>query len=122
VGVFAALGWWSAGFGVKRVSICAGPFRGVEELDTAQAIHPISSLQFSLWERGPVDSGALAWCRHHGAAFSPFSPLGRGFLTGKVTADTITDGDARASHPRFTPEAMEQNFACRAGASRGRPE
>jgi aryl-alcohol dehydrogenase-like predicted oxidoreductase len=84
----------------------------VEELDRAQAIHPVASLQseFSLWERGPVDNGVLDWCRDHGAAFIPFSPLGRGFLTGQVTRETITEGDMRATNPRFSDEAMEQNL------------
>jgi aryl-alcohol dehydrogenase-like predicted oxidoreductase len=61
----------------------------------SHAIHPVASLQseFSLWERGPVDNGVLDWCRAHGAAFIPFSPLGRGFLTGQVARETITDGD-----------------------------
>ena len=60
----------------------------VEELEAAQAVHPVASLQseFSLWERGPVDNGMLAWCRDHGAAFIPFAPLGRGFLTGRSHA------------------------------------
>lgn len=85
----------------------------VAELDAAHAIHPVASLQseLSLWERGPVGNGVLDWCREHGAAFIPFSPLGRGFLTGQVTRETITKGDMRASNPRFAPEAMEQNFA-----------
>ncbi len=85
----------------------------VEELEVAQAIHPVASLQseFSLWERGPVENGVLAWCREHDAAFIPFSPLGRGFLTGQVTRETITDGDMRGSNPRFSEEAMKQNLA-----------
>jgi aryl-alcohol dehydrogenase-like predicted oxidoreductase len=85
----------------------------VDELDTAHAIHPVASLQseFSLWERGPVESGVLDWCRDHGAAFIPFAPLGRGFLTGQVTRETITAGDMRGTNPRFAAEAIEQNFA-----------
>jgi len=85
----------------------------VEELVAAQAIYPVASLQseFSLWERGPVENGVLDWCREHDAAFIPFSPLGRGFLTGQVTRETITDGDMRSSNPRFTAKAMEQNLA-----------
>jgi aryl-alcohol dehydrogenase-like predicted oxidoreductase len=85
----------------------------IEELDAAQAIHPVASLQseLSLWERGPMRNGTLAWCREHDAAFIPFSPLGRGFLTGQVTRETITAGDMRGSNPRFTDEAMEQNRA-----------
>ena len=85
----------------------------VEELETAHAIHPVATLQseFSLWERGPLENGVLAWCRAHGAAFLPYAPLGRGFLTGRVTRETFTTGDIRAANPRFTPEAMEQNRA-----------
>ncbi len=85
----------------------------VEELDAAHAIHPVASLQseLSLWERGPIDNGVLDWCIEHGAAFLPFSPLGRGFLTGQVTRETISEGDMRSTNPRFAPEAMEQNFA-----------
>ena len=85
----------------------------VEELETAQAVHPVASLQseLSLWERGPLDNGVLAWCRDHDATFIPFAPLGRGFLTGQVTRETITAGDMRGSNPRFTEEAMEQNLA-----------
>ncbi len=85
----------------------------VEELEVAQAIHPVASLQseFSLWERGPVENGVLAWCREHDAAFIPFSPLGRGFLTGQVTRETITDSDMRGSNSRFSEEAMKQNLA-----------
>jgi aryl-alcohol dehydrogenase-like predicted oxidoreductase len=85
----------------------------VEELETAQAVHPVASLQseLSLWERGPLDNGVLAWCRDHYATFIPFAPLGRGFLTGQVTRETITAGDMRGSNPRFTEEAMEQNLA-----------
>ena len=85
----------------------------VEELEAAQAIHPVASLQseLSLWERGPFENGVLAWCRDHDAAFIPFAPLGRGFLTGQVTRETITAGDMRGSNPRFTDAAMEQNLA-----------
>jgi aryl-alcohol dehydrogenase-like predicted oxidoreductase len=85
----------------------------VEELAAAHAIHPVATLQseLSLWERGPVADGVLAWCREHRAAFIPFAPLGRGFLTGQVTRETISAGDMRASNPRFAPEAMEHNLA-----------
>jgi aryl-alcohol dehydrogenase-like predicted oxidoreductase len=84
----------------------------VEELTAAHAVHPVASLQseFSLWERGPIVNGVLAWCREHDAAFIPYSPLGRGFLTGRVTRDTITAGDIRGSNPRFSEEAMAQNL------------
>jgi aryl-alcohol dehydrogenase-like predicted oxidoreductase len=107
-------------WGAMAAVVAAGKARAigmseatVEELSAAHAIHPVATLQseFSLWERGPVDNGVLEWCRDHGAAFIPFSPLGRGFLTGQVTRETITAGDMRASNPRFAPEAMDQNLA-----------
>ncbi|HEY1539780.1 MAG TPA: aldo/keto reductase [Solirubrobacteraceae bacterium] len=107
-------------WGAMAEAVAAGKARAigmseasVEELDAAHAIHPVASLQseFSLWERGPVANGVLDWCRRHDAAFIPFSPLGRGFLTGHVTQATITEGDMRATNPRFAPEAMDENVA-----------
>jgi len=60
----------------------------VEELEAAQAVHPVATLQseLSLWERGPIDNGVLAWCSDHDAAFIPFAPLGRGFLPDRSRA------------------------------------
>lgn len=84
----------------------------VDELDKANAIHPVATLQseLSLFERGPL-ADVLPWCRDHGAAFIPYSPLGRGFLTGQVTRETVTKGgDMRENNPRYTEEAMEENF------------
>lgn len=96
----------------------------VAELDEADAIHPVAALQseLSLFERGALDD-VLPWCREHGAAFIPYSPLGRGFLTGQVTRETITrGGDMRAGNARYSEESMEQNFQlvdrCRAVAER----
>lgn len=85
----------------------------VEELEKANAIHPVAALQseLSLWERGPLANGVLQWCREHDAAFVPYAPLGRGFLTGAVTRASITERDMRFTNPRFTAEAMEANFA-----------
>lgn len=85
----------------------------VEQLEAAHAIHPVASVQseLSLWTRDALEDGVLRWCADHGAAFIPFSPLGRGFLTGAVTAASFDDADFRASNPRFTREAMEQNLA-----------
>lgn len=85
----------------------------VEELDRAQAIHPVASLQseLSLWTRGPLDD-VVPWCREHDAAFIPFSPLGRGFLTGAITSrTTFGEGDFRGRNPRFTAEAVDANQA-----------
>ncbi len=85
----------------------------VGELERAQAIHPVASVQseLSLWTRDAIDDGVLAWCAAHGATFIPFSPLGRGFLTGAITAASFDDGDFRAKNPRFTAEAMAANLA-----------
>ena len=96
----------------------------VAELETAQAIHPVSSLQseLSLFERG-AQADVLPWCIEHGVAFIPYSPLGRGFLTGQVTRETITrGGDMREHNPRYSEENMEHNLAlvdrCREVAER----
>lgn len=85
----------------------------VEQLEVAHAIHPVSSVQseLSVWTRDPLENGVLQWCLAHGAAFIPFSPLGRGYLTGAVTADSFDDADFRARNPRFTREALAQNLA-----------
>ncbi|TQS45497.1 aldo/keto reductase [Cryptosporangium phraense] len=65
-----------------------------EQAAEAHAIHPVSAVQseFSLWMRDPLDSGVIDWCARHGAAFVPYAPLGRGPLTGAVTAADTDDG------------------------------
>jgi aryl-alcohol dehydrogenase-like predicted oxidoreductase len=85
----------------------------VAQLEAAHAIHPVASVQseLSLWTRDALDDGVLAWCAEHGAAFIPFSPLGRGFLTGAISAASFDDDDFRARNPRFTREALAQNLA-----------
>ncbi len=82
------------------------------ELDRAHAVHPVATVQseLSLWTRGPL-SDVLPWCEAHGAGFLPFSPLGRGFLTGTLSPGSLDAGDFRARNPRFTPEAMAANSA-----------
>ena len=84
----------------------------VEELGRAHAIHPVASLQseFSLWTREPL-ADVLPWCRDHGAAFLPFSPLGRGFLTGALADRTegFATGDFRSGLERFQDDAMAAN-------------
>jgi aryl-alcohol dehydrogenase-like predicted oxidoreductase len=84
----------------------------VDELEQASAIHPVAALQseLSLWTRGPLDD-VLPWCRDHAVAFVPFSPLGRGYLTGTLTGASFEGLDFRATNPRFTPEALEANTA-----------
>jgi aryl-alcohol dehydrogenase-like predicted oxidoreductase len=111
---------------------------GLSEVTVAQAeeahtVHPVAAIQseLSLWTRdalgvktgdgavsdagyagvsgdGPGD--VVGWCAANGAAFVPFSPLGRGFLTGAVTAASFEDGDFRGSLPRFQEGVLEQNL------------
>lgn len=83
---------------------------GIDELERAYAIHPVAAVQseLSLWTRDPLDE-VVPWCAEHGAAFVPFSPLGRGFLTGTITKARFEEGDFRSSNPRFTDEAIEAN-------------
>ncbi|HEX7247686.1 MAG TPA: aldo/keto reductase [Actinomycetota bacterium] len=83
---------------------------GTDELERAHAIHPVAAVQseLSLWTRDALDE-VVPWCTAHGALFVPFSPLGRGFLTGTITDAGFEPGDFRASNPRFTDEAIEVN-------------
>jgi aryl-alcohol dehydrogenase-like predicted oxidoreductase len=83
-------------------------------LRRAHAVQPITAIQneYSLWTRGPETNGVLAACEELGIGFVPYSPLGKGFLTGAMGKDTkLEKNDFRAMLPRFTPEAMEANEA-----------
>jgi aryl-alcohol dehydrogenase-like predicted oxidoreductase len=80
----------------------------------AHAVHPLAAVQseYSLWTRDVEQNGVLAACEELGIGFVPWSPLGAGFLTGKIDANTpIAATDFRAASPRFTPEAREHNLA-----------
>ena len=80
----------------------------------AHAIHPVTAVQseYSLWTRDVEANGVLAACEELGIGFVPWSPLGAGFLTGKIDANTdIVATDFRAASPRFTTEAREHNLA-----------
>lgn len=115
-----------AGLGLSEVS--------VPQAEQAHAIHPVSAIQseLSLWTRDPLgDDGAddagqvtgaggvgtsrpgnvLGWCEAHGVALVPFAPLGRGYLTGTLSAGSFDSADFRASNPRFTAEAFDRNGA-----------
>ena len=86
----------------------------VETLRRAHAVQPVTALQneYSLWTRGPETNGILGACEELGIGFVPYSPLGRGFLTGAMSSETkIAEGDYRKLLPRFTPEAMQKNQA-----------
>jgi aryl-alcohol dehydrogenase-like predicted oxidoreductase len=84
-----------------------------ETLERAHRVHPITALQteYSLWSREPEDE-LFATCRRLGIGFVPYSPLGRGFLTGAITtpADFAAD-DYRRSTPRFQGENFSKNMA-----------
>lgn len=82
-------------------------------LRRAHAVHPISALQseYSLWTREP-ETAVMPACRELGISFVPFSPLGRGFLTGAVTdRKDLSAGDWRATNPRFDDENLRKNLA-----------
>ena len=82
-------------------------------LRRAHAVYPITALQseYSLWFRD-VESSVLPVCRELGVGFVPFSPLGRGFLSGKVAAvDTLAADDMRRNLPRFSGENRSRNDA-----------
>ena len=83
-----------------------------ESIRRAQAIHPITALQseYSLWTRDPEDE-VLPLCRELGIGFVPYSPLGRGFLTGKIQKpDELAQDDYRRTSPRFQGENFERNL------------
>jgi aryl-alcohol dehydrogenase-like predicted oxidoreductase len=86
---------------------------GVETIRRAHAVQPVTALQseYSLFWREP-EGTILDTLAELGIGFVPFSPLGRGFLTGTVDATTeFSEGDVRAGLPRFTVEAREANVA-----------
>ncbi|MET0363262.1 MAG: aldo/keto reductase [Sphingobium sp.] len=85
-----------------------------ETLRKAHAVQPVAAIQseYSLWTREPESNGVLATCEELGIGFVPYSPLGRGFLTGAMGAGTaFSKSDFRASLPRFAPDAMAANQA-----------
>ena len=100
---------------------------GVATLRRAHAVQPVTTLQneYSLWTRGVETNGILAACDELGIGLVPYSPLGKGFLTGAMNKDTkLSEGDFRSLVPRFAPEAMEKNQALvdllrRVGAAKG---
>jgi aryl-alcohol dehydrogenase-like predicted oxidoreductase len=86
---------------------------GVDNIRRSHAVHPVTALQseYSLFWREPEEK-ILPVLEELGIGFVPFSPLGRGFLTGKVTAATkFGEGDIRAHLPRFETDALQANLA-----------
>lgn len=106
--------------GAMSELVAAGKVRflGLSEVSEAtlrrsHAVHPITALQseYSLWTREP-EASVMPTCRELGVAFVPFSPLGRGFLTGAVAGrEAIAPGDWRGNNPRFTQENIDRNRA-----------
>jgi aryl-alcohol dehydrogenase-like predicted oxidoreductase len=86
---------------------------GVDTIRRANAVHPITALQseYSLWTRDP-EAAVLPLLRELGIGFVPYSPLGRGFLTGAIRSiDGLADTDARKDNPRFVGENFQRNLA-----------
>jgi aryl-alcohol dehydrogenase-like predicted oxidoreductase len=94
---------------VRHLGICEA---GAGTIRRAHAVHPIAAVQieYSLWSRD-VEAEILPLCRELGIGFVPYSPLGRGFLTGTVTnLDNLRDGDARRRMLRFQGDNLRHNL------------
>lgn len=85
----------------------------VAEIERAATVHPVATVQceVSIWTRDNLVNGVVGHCADRGIGILAYSPLGRGFLTGTLSAHHIKDGDFRSANPRFTPEAMQANAA-----------
>ena len=84
---------------------------GVQTIRRAHAVQPVTALQseYSLWWRKP-EAEVIPALEELGIGFVPYSPLGKGFLTGKMNESTeLGEGDFRSKLPRFKPEAMKAN-------------
>jgi aryl-alcohol dehydrogenase-like predicted oxidoreductase len=107
-------------WGAMAETVTAGKARfiglsevSVAEIRRAQAVHPVTSVQseLSLWTPDAL-AEVLPYCRQHGIAFLPFSPLGRGFLTGRFSSfDDLPHDDFRRGLPRFQQDALRANLA-----------
>jgi aryl-alcohol dehydrogenase-like predicted oxidoreductase len=96
---------------VKRFGLSEA---GVQTIRRAHAVQPLAAIQseYSLWWREPETNGVLAACEELAIGFVAFSPLGKGFLTGKIDESTSFDStDFRNIVPRFTPENRKANQA-----------
>ena len=83
-----------------------------EQIRQAHAVQPVTALQseYSIWWTAIEENDVLATCEELGIGLVPYSPLGRGYLTGKITEQTTYDSsDIRSRNPRFTPEAINAN-------------
>jgi len=83
-----------------------------ETIRRAHAVQPVTALQseYSIWWRNIEENDVLSTCEELGIGLVPYSPLGRGYLTGKINENTTYDStDIRSNNPRFTPEAIKAN-------------
>ena len=106
--------------GALKELVTAGKIRSIglseahpETIRRAAKVHPVAALQseYSLWTRDVESNGVLATCRELGIAFVPYSPLGRGFLTGAIQKPSDLDpSDWRLTNPRFAQEVFESNL------------
>ncbi|MFG2121830.1 aldo/keto reductase [Streptomyces sp. NPDC048710] len=86
----------------------------VAEIRRAQAVHPVASVQseLSLWSRESLDNGVVEYCGGEGIAFIAFAPLGRGFLSGRISSPgDLPKADGRHGLARYQPEALTANQA-----------
>jgi aryl-alcohol dehydrogenase-like predicted oxidoreductase len=107
-------------WGALRELVEAGKVRhaGISEaapetIRRAHAVHPVTAVQteYSLWTRDPEDDGVLATCAELGIGFVAYSPLGRGFLSGRIrSVDDLAPGDYRRANPRFQGENFARNL------------
>jgi aryl-alcohol dehydrogenase-like predicted oxidoreductase len=107
-------------WGAMAETVAAGKARHIGlsevtagEIRRAQAVHPVTSVQseLSLWTRDAL-AEVLPYCQAQGIAFLPFSPLGRGFLTGRFSSfDDLPQDDFRRRLPRFQQDALRVNLA-----------
>src|ERR1700741_3264789 len=106
--------------GALKELVAAGKIRSIglseanpETIRRAAKVHPVAALQseYSLWTRDVETNGVLATCRELGVAFVPYSPLGRGFLTGAIQKiEDLDPTDWRRTNPRFGEKALQENL------------
>ncbi len=95
---------------VKHFGLSESNADQIRRANTVQSVTAVQS-EYSLWYRA-VEEAVLPTCQELGIGFVPYSPLGRGYLTGKIDENTTYDStDIRSHNPRFTPEAIRANRA-----------
>jgi aryl-alcohol dehydrogenase-like predicted oxidoreductase len=104
-------------WGAMAEGVTAGKVRAlgmseasIEEMERAGRVHPVATVQseLSIWFRDRLDD-VVPWCAANGVTFIPFSPLGRGYLTGTITSPTTDRRDFRSMLPRYTQASIDEN-------------